>query len=300
MPDASRVAIDTLDRPTLFRLYVPFRADSRLSLRAGRKAYTRGREATDVFLFALPSPLPAVISWAGDWWELWALIAVGFLGVRLAPALVSRAERPAPLPAEVARAVEREGVPADRVGVLRRDGRVLAYAAGLTAGHGRVFVSTGLLRELDPAGVAAVVRHEHAHLARGHVPLRVGIPCAYAVAWAIDATLFGRAGLVAGAALAVPLAYLSVRTARWTEYDADAVAARGSGDDFRDALARLAAGGHLGRPAPAGGRLRRVLASLSMHPPLGERLKRLDDHSETETGVGPSAGAVAGGARGDD
>lgn len=251
---------------------------------------------------ALPSPLPATLSWAADWWELWALIAAGFLGIRLAPVLVSRAERPAALPDEVARAVERAGVPADRVGVLRRDGRVVAYAAGLTAGHGRVFVSTGLLRELDPAGIAAVVRHEHAHLARGHVPLRVGIPCAYAVAWAVDATLFGRTGLLVGAALAIPLAYLSVRVARWTEYDADAVAAAGVGDEFRDALARLAAGGHLGRPMPAGGRVRRLLAALSMHPPLGERLGRLDERPETEADVRPSgAGARdARGTRGDD
>lgn len=249
---------------------------------------------------ALPSPLPATLSWAADWWELWALIAAGFLGVRLAPVLVSLTERPDALPEEVARAVERAGVPADRVGVLGRDGRVVAYAAGLTAGHGRVFVSTGLLRELEPEGVAAVVRHEHAHLARGHVPLRVGIPCAYAVAWAVDATLFGQAGLVAGAALAIPLAYLSVRVARWTEYDADAVAARGTGDDYREALARLAAAGHLGRTAPAGGRLRRLLAALSMHPPLGERLDRLDDRTGTRADSRIPTGPRTRATRGDD
>ncbi|MXR41081.1 M48 family metalloprotease [Halobaculum sp. WSA2] len=249
---------------------------------------------------AFPSVLSTALAWAGDWWELWALIAAGFLGVRLAPALVARTERPAALPDDVARAVERAGVPADRVGVLRRDGRVVAYAAGLTAVHGRVFVSTGLLRELDPAGVAAVVRHEHAHLARGHVPLRVGIPCAYAVAWAVDATLFGRAGLVAGAVLAVPLAYLSVRVARWSEYDADAVAARGTGEDYRDALARLAAGGHLGRTVPTGGRLRRLLASLSMHPPLGARLGRLDERPDDGTNARPSDGPSTRAARGDD
>ena len=174
----------------------------------------------NVVLPALPSPLSAALSWASDWWELWALMAVGLAGVRLTPALVARSERPAALPDEVARAVERAGVPTDRVGVLRRDGRVLAYAAGLTAGHGRVFVSTGLLRELDAAGVAAVVRHEYAHLARRHVPLRLGIPCAYAVAWAVYATLFRRAGLVAGAGLAVPLALPPVRVPRWTGHDA--------------------------------------------------------------------------------
>jgi Zn-dependent protease with chaperone function len=244
--------------------------------------------------------LSAALSWASDWWELWALIAVGLLGVRLTPALVARSERPARLPDDVASAVERAGVPADRVGVLRRDGRMLAYAAGLTAGHGRVFVSTGLLRELDAAGVAAVVRHEYAHLARRHVPLRLGIPCAYAVAWAVDATLFGRAGLLAGAALAVPLAYLSVRVARWTEHDADAAAARGAGDEFRDALARLAAGGHLGRTSPAGGRLRRLLASLSMHPPLAERLRRLDERPDRGGDTRIVDGSTASTARGDD
>ncbi|SHG48889.1 M48 family metalloprotease [Halobaculum gomorrense] len=247
-----------------------------------------------------PSSLSTALSWAADWWELWALIAVGLVGVRLTPVVVARSERPAGLPEDAARAVERAGVPADRVGVLRRDGRVLAYAAGLTAGHGRVFVSTGLLRELDAEGVAAVVSHEYAHLARSHVPLRLGVPCAYAVAWAVDATLFGRAGLVAGAALAVPLAYLSVRVARWTEHDADAAAARGAGDDFRDALARLAAGGHLGRTAPAGGRLRGLLAALSMHPPLAERLRRLDEDTgrsgDTRVADGPAGSA----ARGDD
>ncbi|UIP00682.1 M48 family metallopeptidase [Halobaculum sp. CBA1158] len=229
---------------------------------------------------SLHARLDPVLPWALDWWELWALIALGLLGVRLMPRIVARTERPDPLPEEVARAVERVGVPADRVGVIRRDGGVLAYAAGLTASHGRVFVSTGLLRELDPAGVAAVVRHEHAHLARGHVPIRLGIPCAYAVAWAVDATLFGRAGLIVGGLLAVPLAYLSLRVARWTEYDADADAARHAGGDFRDALARLAAGGHLGGTTPAGGRIPRLLASLSMHPPLARRLRRLDDRRD--------------------
>ncbi|MFC7071177.1 M48 family metallopeptidase [Halobaculum lipolyticum] len=245
----------------------------------------------------LHSRLSPVLSWAVDWWELWALIAVGLLGVRLAPHVVVRSERPGPLPDDVARAVERVGVPAERVGVLPRDGRVLAYAAGLTAGHGRVFVSSGLLRELDPAGVAAVVRHEHAHLARGHVPVRVGIPCAYAVAWAVDASLYGREGLLVGAALAVPLAYLSVRVARWTEYDADADAARRAGGAFRDALARLSAGGHLGPAAPAGGRLRRLLAGLSMHPPLGERLRRLE---ERQARVGTGERGSRGPTHGDD
>ena len=237
----------------------------------------------------LHSRLSPVLSWATDWWELWALIAVGLLGVRIAPHVVARSERPEPLPDEVARAVERVGVPAERVGVLPRDGRVLAYAAGLTAGHGRVFVSSGLLRELDPAGVAAVVRHEHAHLARGHVPVRVGIPCAYAVAWAVDASLYGREGLIVGAALAVPLAYLSVRVARWTEYDADADAARRAGGEFRDALARLAAGGHLDPTAPGDGRLRRLLAALSMHPPLGERLRRLEERARSDRHVDRAA-----------
>ncbi|MFC7136362.1 M48 family metallopeptidase [Halobaculum litoreum] len=235
----------------------------------------------------LHSRLSTVLSWASDWWELWALIAVGLVGVRLAPHVVARSERPGSLPPDAARAVERVGVPPDRVGVLRRDGRVLAYAAGLSAGHGRVFVSTGLLRELDAAGVAAVVRHEYAHLKRRHVPVRVGIPCVYAVAWAVDASLYGRQGLLVGAALAVPLAYLSVRVARWTEYDADADAARRAGPAFREALARLAAGGHVGPATPAGGRLRRLLASLSMHPPLGERLRRLENDG-TSAGEGPT------------
>lgn len=246
---------------------------------------------------SLHPPLDTAIAWVLDWWELWALIILGLLGVRLAPAVVARSERPDRLPADVARAVERVGVPPERVGVLRRDGRVLAYAAGLTAGHGRVFVSTGLLRELDAAGVAAVVRHEHAHLARGHVPLRIGIPCAYALAWAVDASVYGREGLLAGAMLAVPLAYLSVRVARWTEYDADADAAQRAGREFREALARLAAGGHLGRTAPAGGRFRRLLASMSMHPPLAHRLRRLDERQRGPERVDDPQGRVA---RGDD
>ncbi len=233
-----------------------------------------------------------MLSWAVDWWELWLLIAVGLLGVRLAPHVVVRSEQPTALPDDVAHAVERAGVPADRVGVLQRDGRVLAYAAGLTAGHGRVFVSTALLRELDAAAAAAVVRHEYAHLARGHVPIRVGIPCAYAVAWAVDATLFGREGLIIGAALAIPLAYLSMRVARWTEYDADADAARRTGSSFRTALSRLAAGGHLGPTNPTGGRLRRLLRSVSMHPPLETRLRRLDDPHKSAADGGPRAGVA--------
>ncbi|WP_152529749.1 M48 family metalloprotease [Candidatus Halobonum tyrrellensis] len=218
------------------------------------------------------APLEAVAAWMLDWWELWTLIVAGFLGVRIAPRIAARTQRVGDLPAPVADAVAAVGVPADRVVVVDADDRVVAYAAGFSSRDGRVFVSTGLLAALAPAEAAAVVRHEYGHLARRHVPFRVGVPSAYAVAWAVDATLYGTAGLWAGAALALPLAYLSARVARWTEFDADAFAARAAGGAFADALTRLAEAGHL-PDDPDPGPLARL--SLSMHPTLAARLSRL-------------------------
>lgn len=233
------------------------------------------------------TPLSAVATWMLDWWELWVLIAAGVVGVHAAPWVVARTRRVRTLPAPVAAAVADLGVPADRVVVVDTPDRVVAYAAGLSARHGRVVVSTGLLRALPPAEAAAVVRHEYGHLARRHVPIRVGVPSAYAVAWAVDATVYGAAGLWAGTALALPLSYLSLRVARWTEFDADAFAARAGGDAFAAALARLADAGHL--PDDGSGRLERL--GLSMHPSLASRLTRLD--------AGEGAASPAGGDAGD-
>ncbi|WP_313691572.1 M48 family metallopeptidase [Halorarum halobium] len=216
------------------------------------------------------SPVEALSAWLLSWWELWAIVVAGVLGTGLAPLVVGRTESTTPLASGLAESVAAAGVPAERVRVLAGDRGPVAFAAGFSPGHGRVFVSERLVADLSPDQVAAVVRHEYGHLARRHVPLRIAVPVAFAVTWAVGATVAPVPGFLVGAALVLPAAYFTVRVSRWSERDADRfAAARADGGALAAALDSLASAGHVAE----GGR-------LSRHPPLSTRVTRLEERAE--------------------
>jgi Zn-dependent protease with chaperone function len=208
----------------------------------------------------------AAVTVIRTWWELWAVVAAGLAGATLAPAVISRTRRTRlPDPAYRDRIAD-AGIPPERVRVLDADDGVGAFAAGLSPLLGRVFVTEELCRELTPAEVAAVACHEYGHLARRHVPMRLGVPVAFAVAWVPTARLLPYSEFFVGVALLVPTILLSLAINRWTEFDADAFArAQAGGSALASALSRLSAAGHV----DDGGR-------LSRHPRLTGRIERLD------------------------
>ncbi|MFB6176806.1 MAG: hypothetical protein ABEI99_06625, partial [Halobaculum sp.] len=65
---------------------------------------------------------------------------------------------------------------------------------------------------------------EYGHLARRHVPLRLGVPVAFALSWVLGAQVFPWSSFLIGLALLVPTILISLATNRWTEFDADAFA----------------------------------------------------------------------------
>lgn len=212
-----------------------------------------------------PAAFAAAVTVIETWWELWLIVVLGVAGAALAPAVVTRTSRTrAPTPA-VRRRLADAGVPPDRVRVLAAGDTVGAFAAGLSPRAGRVFVTTALCRELETDEVAAVACHEYGHLARRHVPVRLGAPVGFALAWVAGARLAPGAEFLVGVGLLVPTVALSLAAARWTEFDADAFArARAGGESLASALSRLSAAGHLAD----GGR-------LSRHPSLAGRIGRL-------------------------
>jgi len=149
-----------------------------------------------------------------------------------------------------------------------------ALAAGALPGYRYVFVTEALFGALDDAAVAAVVAHEAGHHRRAHVAVRF-----LAVGVAL-APLFLAAGGVVGGGFAVPAAASAGLLAaagpvvRWTEFDADAYAARHTGPAAMDrALATLADRGLL---ATERGRL---AGAVALHPSVGARRRRLADHN---------------------
>jgi hypothetical protein len=172
----------------------------------------------------------------------------------------------------------------DTVRVLDTDAP-LAFAVGLVPPVRRVVVSAGLLRALPPAEAAAVVRHEHAHLVRHHTLARVGLPSTFVIGWG-GAVGLGLPGAFVGGLVLVPLAAVGAAlVSRWSEYDADALAAAqapGAGPALARGLTRLDADD--GRDDP---RRRRFLPGtrlLSRHPPTTDRVARL--RSDHDRGAG--------------
>lgn len=148
-----------------------------------------------------------------------------------------------------------------------------AVAAGLIPGFRYVFVTDALLDTLDAEAAAAVVAHEAGHHRRGHVLVRF-----LATGLALVPLFLAASGVVAEfvpAGLAsVGLLLAAGPVVRWTEFDADAYAARHVGSTAMDrALATLADRGLLPVERPP------LVGLLSLHPSVSRRLDRLRDHN---------------------
>lgn len=209
--------------------------------------------------------LTAAATLLTTWWELWVVVVCGVAAAATAPFVVTRTHRTRAPTAAQRRRLAAAGVPPERVRLLAAGDAVGAFAAGLSPRFGRVFVTTALCEELDEAEFAAVACHEYGHLARRHVPLRLGVPTAFAAAWVAGTQFAPQSPFLVGLALLVPTVGLSVVAARWTEFDADRFArTRAGGETLATALGHLAAAGHVAD----GGR-------LSRHPSLDGRIGRL-------------------------
>lgn len=242
---------------------------------------------------ALALTLLAPLAPAG-WWLVGAVALLGVAMAALPPVLVPRAAPTRPLAPEeraaLAPLLAADGDVTTTGAATTPDGvrvRVLALGAGgpataLAAGvlpvpGGRVvFVTERVLATLPAEEARAIVAHELGHHRRRHVPLRLGSAAAFLFPW-LAATAAGVPGaFLAGLALAVPVVLGLLKLVRWTEFDADAHAARVVGPAaMASALERLAAGGAL---ATSGG-------PLSLHPSAADRVRRLrgekgpsDDH----------------------
>jgi STE24 endopeptidase len=214
---------------------------------------------------ALTALAPAV---PDGWWLVAGVAAVGFLLAAGAPLFVRRMVPTRPLTA-----AERVAVPSDvpvHVLLTGRGGPANALAAGVLPGLRCVYVTERLLESLPPHEAAAIVTHEVGHHRRRHVSLRLGAVAAYVLPWLGATALSVPGAFPVGLVLLVPATLLIFRLVRWTEYDADAYAARhASPEAMRDALSRLGGQGLLGDPASGG--------PLALHPSLDARVARLED-----------------------
>jgi STE24 endopeptidase len=158
-----------------------------------------------------------------------------------------------------------------RVVVTDRFPILNAVATGFLPGFRYVFVTDALLETLDDRAVAAVVAHEAGHHNRNHVLGRLAASAA-----ALAPVLLAATGVVDAFVLASVLsAGLLVAIGplvRWTEFDADAYAARAVGAAAMErALATLADHGLVAVDRP------RVVGLLSLHPAIEQRVRRLRD-----------------------
>jgi heat shock protein HtpX len=184
---------------------------------------------------------------------------------------------------------------------------VNAFATGPTKGSALVAVSSGLLRTMSPAEIEGVLGHEITHVANGDmVTLTIiqGIVNAFVLflsriaAIAITNALSSRDDrqgsrpnyflemmvdmafrMVLGLVGMMIVAYFS----RWREFRADAGGARLAGrDKMRAALSRLRSNREsvdTAHPSMAAFKINGgggLMALMASHPPLDERIRRLD------------------------
>ena len=209
----------------------------------------------------------------------------------------------------VAELADRAGIPAPRLYVID-DPAPNAFATGRNPEHGVVAVTTGIRRLLTERELRGVIAHELAHIHNRDI-LVASIAAmiatvisfvATAVQWGAmfggrdDREREGGGGLLGALALAIvaPIAATVVQLAisRSREYGADAFGARISGDPLAlaSALAKLERGNarvplHTVGDSPATASLfivkplsgGSVASWFSTHPPIPERIRRLEE-----------------------
>ncbi|MGN6377497.1 MAG: M48 family metalloprotease [Gaiellales bacterium] len=230
------------------------------------------------------------------------------------------AEQDAPAVHAIVRELAHQaGVPAPRL-YLVESPQPNAFATGRSPSRSAVAVTRGLLDQMSPQQVRAVLAHELAHIRNRDVRVSaIAAMIAGAVAAIANvlqfSMLFGGGdddhdgplawvGMLA-AVLIAPLAatLLQLAVSRQREYLADATAARilGGGDSLADALEQLEAGTreapmavnpafaslYIANPLPRTG----IAGLFSTHPPIAERVRRLRAFDGSPAAVDVSVGA---------
>lgn len=144
------------------------------------------------------------------------------------------------------------------------------FAVGIVPGFRRIYLTDYLLDELPDAQVRAVAEHELAHVRRGHhIPRNVLSGLLVVGAGTVIAHASVQALLLA-AVVGVPYWLVLAAVYRWTEYDADRVAADGEdGVAMAEALNAIAERNLLPREQNL------VDALLSRYPSVERRTARL-------------------------
>jgi STE24 endopeptidase len=212
------------------------------------------------------------------WWLVVGVFLVGLVLATLSPLFVRRIVAHRPLTAAEARGLSALDLPVYVLetggggGPSATRGPANALAAGVLPGLRCVFVTERLVATLAPDELAAIIAHEVGHHRRRHVPLRLCAVATFVLPWLGATALEIPGAFLAGLVLALPATLAVFRLVRWTEYDADAYAARRVGPG---AMARALRG--LG-PEADGPRFTRPFA---LHPPLDRRVARLDPLDES-------------------
>jgi heat shock protein HtpX len=178
-----------------------------------------------------------------------------------------------------------------------------AFATGRSPEHGKVAFTTGIMRLLDRDELEGVAAHEMAHIQnRDMLVMTVAATLAAAVGFAVRMAMWGSIfggrdsrqalPMLILLAVTVPIAMMIVKSAisRAREFKADAGAAdiTGRPRHLASALRKLEQGNDAqpmedGNPAHAslfianpfrGGRLAKL---FSTHPPMDQRIQRLND-----------------------
>lgn len=231
-----------------------------------------------VFAAVLTAPAFAVVGvWLAAPPGIPGLAVVALAALALAAGLPILAARHGAVrePTEAERACVPECARGLRVRVVEtsRSPVANALAAGALPGHRYVFVTDALFATLDDGAAAAVVAHEAGHHRRGHVAVRF-----LAVGAALAPLFLAAGGLLDGvvmpAVASVGLLLAAGPVVRWTEFDADDYAARHTtAAAMERALGTLADRGLLAEDRG------RLVGLVSLHPSVGARRGRLDDHN---------------------
>jgi heat shock protein HtpX len=209
----------------------------------------------------------------------------------------------------LARLTQRAGAPMPRL-MLVRDAAPNAFATGRNPRHAVVAVTTGLLETLDEQEVEGVLAHELSHVLNRDMLIGT-IAATMAGAISLLARLAGWALMFGGgrhsdddngpnpigALLLMILApiiavLLQLAVSRSREYGADATGARLAGNPhgLASALAKLdaysrrvpmrtadPATAHLYIVAPLAGRGAKLMNLFQTHPPIAERIRRIQE-----------------------